>query len=246
MKYSLRPFLRGRDETWMDYYSRGRYNLLRRILFKYREQHRLESLVGPKNCWQQLQQYQFNILTSLGLRPHHSLLDIGCGPLTAGLKLIPYLGRGNYVGLDISTRPLIEAYRLIAKNLLVERNPRIIHSTTSLKNELKGHQFDYIWMSQLSYHLDNLQMKGLFEATRSMMGPNSVFVFDILAPETILPPDAEWSGFSFHVRPFSFYEEISKEFALFMTKAGTIGDYGYPKRIDLKSNQILKFQTSKN
>src|SRR5437588_11759454 len=45
----------------------------------YREHARLEKLVGPRGVWIHLQQYQFNILSSMGLRPHHSLLDVGCG-----------------------------------------------------------------------------------------------------------------------------------------------------------------------
>ena len=42
----------------------------------------------------------FNLLTTLGLRQHHSLLDIGCGSLRIGRLLIPYLNRGKYFGLE--------------------------------------------------------------------------------------------------------------------------------------------------
>ncbi len=113
------------NETWNLYFSRLRYAVLRRVHPRYREQYRLESLVGPRNVWSELAQYQFNILTSHGLKPEHTLLDIGCGPLTVGMKLIPYLNRsGNYVGVDLRPQPLIEAYRLIAKHSLAHiKNP---------------------------------------------------------------------------------------------------------------------------
>ena len=42
----------------------------------------------------------FNLLTTLGLRQHHSLLDIGCGSLRIGRLLIPYLNRGKYFGVE--------------------------------------------------------------------------------------------------------------------------------------------------
>jgi hypothetical protein len=42
----------------------------------------------------------FNLLTTLGLRQHHSLLDIGCGSLRIGRLLIPYLNRGKYFGIE--------------------------------------------------------------------------------------------------------------------------------------------------
>lgn len=42
----------------------------------------------------------FNLLTCLGLRQHHRVLDIGCGSLRVGRLLIPYLNPGNYVGVE--------------------------------------------------------------------------------------------------------------------------------------------------
>ncbi len=42
----------------------------------------------------------FALLTALGLRQHHRLIDIGCGSLRNGRLLIPYLDRGNYIGID--------------------------------------------------------------------------------------------------------------------------------------------------
>jgi SAM-dependent methyltransferase len=50
---------------------------------------------------------QFRLLTTLGLREHHSLLDFGCGSLRAGRLLIPYLLPGRYYGLE-PNRCLIE------------------------------------------------------------------------------------------------------------------------------------------
>ena len=38
---------------------------------------------------------QFNLLTTLGLREHHRLLDVGCGSLRAGRLFIPYLLKGS-------------------------------------------------------------------------------------------------------------------------------------------------------
>src|ERR1700690_1184571 len=110
----IRALRKPQGEPWGVYFSLLLYAVLRRVHPRYREQFRLETLVGPKNVWDQLVQYQFNILTGLGLKPEHSFLDIGCGPLTVGIRLIPYLNRGNYFGGDLRIQPLLEAYRLIA------------------------------------------------------------------------------------------------------------------------------------
>src|SRR5437763_15744102 len=56
--------------------------------------------VGPPEDYQLIAAMTFNLLTTLGLRQHHSLLDLGCGSLRIGRLLIPYLNRGNYFGIE--------------------------------------------------------------------------------------------------------------------------------------------------
>lgn len=43
---------------------------------------------------------QFRLLTTLGLRDHHKVLDFGCGSLRVGRLLLPYLLPDNYYGID--------------------------------------------------------------------------------------------------------------------------------------------------
>lgn len=230
-------------ETWGIYFSNLTYGILRRVHPRYREQYRLETLVGPRNVWDQLVQYQFNLLTGLGLKPEHSLLDIGCGPLTVGLRVIPYLNRGNYVGVDARTEPLIEAYNLIAKNSLGDRNPRLIQSTTFGKDELPGRTFDYVWMSQLSYHLEDQQMESLFEQARARLKPGSVLLFDVMEPGTVFPAGHNWSGFTFHIRPFEYYAQLAARFGFSMQSKGRLRDFGYPEHIQLLANNtIMEFR----
>jgi SAM-dependent methyltransferase len=202
----------------------------------------LERLVGPAGIWQHLQQYQFNALNSLGLRPHHSVVDIGCGPLTVGVPLISYLDRGKYVGVDLLQEPLVEAYRRIAQHDLAHKNPTLVCSTTFGKRELEGRTFDFIWMSQLSYHLDDLQLVLLFEQARSMMHSSSVFVIDIIDPDLVLDGHQTWRGFTYHFRPVELYEELAQHFSLSARQRGKLVDYGYPDKIDLSRNTLLEMR----
>jgi len=56
--------------------------------------------VGPAEDYDLIAAMTFNLLTTLGLRQRHSLLDVGCGSLRIGRLLIPYLNRGKYFGLE--------------------------------------------------------------------------------------------------------------------------------------------------
>ena len=58
------------------------------------------NFVGPQERYDIVSAMTFNLLTTLGLRQHHRVLDIGCGSLRNGRLLIPYLDPGNYVGFE--------------------------------------------------------------------------------------------------------------------------------------------------
>lgn len=50
--------------------------------------------------WEELGDLQLRFLVGRGLRPSDVLLDIGCGALRAGVRFIPYLERGHYLGIE--------------------------------------------------------------------------------------------------------------------------------------------------
>ena len=64
------------------------------------------SYVG--GAWERIGRMQFEFMVRQGLKPHHVLCDVACGSLRGGVKFIPYLDPGNYLGIDIS-RQLIDA-----------------------------------------------------------------------------------------------------------------------------------------
>jgi hypothetical protein len=47
-----------------------------------------------------LDSWQFDILKQQGLEPQHDFLDIGCGIMRLGMRLIPYLDDDRYCGVD--------------------------------------------------------------------------------------------------------------------------------------------------
>jgi len=58
------------------------------------------AFIGPPAEYDLVAAMGFSLLTSLGIRQHHRLLDIGCGSLRIGRLFIPYLDPGHYVGIE--------------------------------------------------------------------------------------------------------------------------------------------------
>ncbi|PKQ46710.1 hypothetical protein [Confluentibacter flavum] len=57
--------------------------------------------------WDEIGKLQFDFLVAKGLKPSDKFMDIACGSLRAGVHLIPYLEKGNYLGID-KEKKLIE------------------------------------------------------------------------------------------------------------------------------------------
>jgi len=78
---------------------------LRHSLFSRRSEPQAKYGEDPRGyvggLWDELGDLQFKFLLGRGLRPEHVLLDIACGSLRLGHRVIPYLDTGNYLGIDI-------------------------------------------------------------------------------------------------------------------------------------------------
>jgi SAM-dependent methyltransferase len=73
---------------------------------------------------------QFRLLTTLGLREQHRVLDFGCGSLRLGRLLLPYLLPGNYFGIEPNQWLVEDAVRQeIGAEYLRMRRPRFSHNS---------------------------------------------------------------------------------------------------------------------
>ncbi|HEU0207795.1 MAG TPA: class I SAM-dependent methyltransferase [Candidatus Udaeobacter sp.] len=94
--------------------------------------------VGPPEDYDLIAAMTFNLLTTLGLRQHHSLLDIGCGSLRIGRLLIPYLNRGKYFGVEPNKWLVEEGIRRELGQSLVEIKRPTFFFTGSPENVVKA------------------------------------------------------------------------------------------------------------
>jgi ubiquinone/menaquinone biosynthesis C-methylase UbiE len=75
--------------------------------------------------WLALGQMQFDYQLGHGLKPEHTMLEIGCGNLRAGWRFIDYLDRGRYYGLDISPEILVAAQQTLVERGLQDKMPHL-------------------------------------------------------------------------------------------------------------------------
>lgn len=115
------------------------------------DQNRHREAVG--GMWREIGELQFAFLVAHGLRPHHYLLDIGCGSLRGGVKFIAYLESGHYFGIDKS-RELLEAGRNIelAEHRLTEKDVYLAAMDDFTFTAL-GQRFDYALAQSVFTHL---------------------------------------------------------------------------------------------
>ncbi len=108
--------------------------------------------VGPPQNYDLIAAMTFNLLTTIGLRQHHSILDIGCGSLRIGRLLIPYLNAGKYTGIEPNKWLVKEGVKNeLGEDLLNIKRPTFFfqHNLDRLK---EGLSFDFALAQSIFSH----------------------------------------------------------------------------------------------
>ena len=125
--------------------------------------------------WDELGQLQFDMLRARGLRPDHHLLDIACGSLRLGVKAIPFLEPGHYLGVE-KERSLVEAGLRdeLGPALAAAKRPEILISADFAFERLSAAP-DYAIAQSLFTHLTPDRIGLCFARLRPVMKPSSRF-----------------------------------------------------------------------
>jgi hypothetical protein len=197
-------------------------------------QHR--AIVG--SFWEELGDLQIKFLISQGLRPSHTLLDVGCGCLRLGVKAIPYLQRGNYFGIDNNASLLeagmnVELQQIDLKEALPEERLFILPDFEFDKLEKK---FDYLIAQSLFSHFTFNRIRRCLSRMIPLLHETSkIFAtfFEVPAgqdPEKPLRHDAggviSYSDKDPYHYLFSDLEFIAQELPL---KIRYLGEWGHPR-----------------
>ena len=132
--------------------------------------------VGPEEWYDIIAAMQFNLLTSLGLRQHHHLLDIGCGSLRAGRLFIPYLLHSHYFGIE-PNKWLIDdgiKHELGGPGLVEAKKPTFSNDNNFTLTTF-NRKFDYLLAQSIFSHACERQIRRCLSQARDVMKPSSIF-----------------------------------------------------------------------
>jgi SAM-dependent methyltransferase len=122
---------------------------------------------GTDAFWDYLGKLQLDYMVEQGLQPEHYLLDVGCGPLRAGVHFIGYLEPGHYAGVDKRGARLERARDVeLPRYGLQDKAPMLLVNEQFEFGKL-GQTFDYAIAQSVFTHLPlNVIMRCLVEMSR--------------------------------------------------------------------------------
>lgn len=126
--------------------------------------------------WDRIGKLQFDTAVQAGLKPHHRLVDVGCGSLRGGVQFIPYLDPGHYFGTDVNAS-LIEAGRDI--ELDAEARARVPMENFCVSEDFRFDfgeaRFDFAMAVSLFTHLRQNTIELCLRRLRPRMVPGGLF-----------------------------------------------------------------------
>lgn len=133
------------------------------------------SHIGPSDFYDVQTAIQFNLLTALGLRDRHCLLDIGCGSLRAGRLLIPYLQPGHYFGIEPLPWLIQEGVdKEIGETMIQLKRPTFSHDE-NFSLGVFNQQFDFMIAQSIFSHTSQAQIRRCVAEAKKVLSPNGVF-----------------------------------------------------------------------
>jgi SAM-dependent methyltransferase len=144
--------------------------------------------VGPPEDYDLIAAMTFNLLTTLGLRQHHSLLDVGCGSLRIGRLLIPYLNRGKYFGIEPAEWLVAEGIKQeLGETVVQTKRPTFIFSDSPDTVAKAKVSFDFALAQSIFSHCGLGLIKGWLSAVSRSLASDGALVATFLPGEEDSP-----------------------------------------------------------
>lgn len=122
---------------------------------------------------------QLEYLREQGLKPEHHFLDVGCGPLRAGVHFIQYLEPGHYYGVDANAGVLETARAVELERYGVAHKNPTLRVMADFDFRTLGQKFDYAWAQSVFTHLPLNNIIRCLMRMEEALKPGGKFLFTI-------------------------------------------------------------------
>ncbi|MEO8976152.1 MAG: class I SAM-dependent methyltransferase [Casimicrobiaceae bacterium] len=119
-------------------------------------------LGGGTAGWDRRGAFQLALLRHLGLSPQSSVLDVGCGPLRAGIHFLRFLAPGRYRGIDFNPSFVESAQQVMRQQGFAAQRARVSVLTDF---DLRGlhERFDFVLCFSVLNHCSVAERARFFE-----------------------------------------------------------------------------------
>ena len=219
--------------TARDRLAEGLRNMRRQLRPRSRPEGTDWHRAGVGGRWEELGALQFGFLRDQGLKPHHHLLDVGCGSLRGGVHFIRYLEPGHYVGIE-KEPDLLAAGRDIelTREGLTDRAPRL-HATGAFDLDWlpASVSFEFALAQSVLTHLRPELIQLCIRRVLPRLTPDGVFFasfFESGDARTVLGPAHGWRDDELlHPRyPLSRLRELAADAG---AELEYLGAWGHPR-----------------
>jgi SAM-dependent methyltransferase len=119
-------------------------------------------LGGGAEKWESRGLFQLSLLRTAGMLPSSRLLDVGCGPIRAGVHFISFLNAGNYYGVDYNNSFIKAASLLVAEKGFSGKHPTL-RVVSDFDFSALNQQFDFVNVFSVLNHCDRQQRRLFFQ-----------------------------------------------------------------------------------
>lgn len=142
----------------------------------YAQQVKVREVVGEGD-FDEMGQVELDLLRMEGLRPNHTLVDLGCGVGRLAVHAIPTLVGGTYIGIDISETMLKRAKERL-REAVPEPPCRVewVKQTTS-DFQLPEHSVDMICAFSVFTHMEHEDSYRYLKDALRIVRPGGRFIF---------------------------------------------------------------------
>jgi hypothetical protein len=134
------------------------------------------SWVGRAELYDVIGALQFNLLTLLGMREQHTLLDVGCGSLRGGRLAISYLLSGCYFGIEPESWLIDEGIRNHMGREMVRLKQPHFSDDPNFTCSIFDRKFDFILAHSIFSHAAPHQVKRCLSQAVQAMHNRSLLV----------------------------------------------------------------------